>query len=454
MHHLRESFSGGLLITDQADIDGVQFQQLTDVYFDFYVRNAKGTLNFSNLTRSNIVDVQSSPELEALEFPDLDQLASLQIIEATSLTNISLPALGSSIPCSAPLLDLNITGPMPLKYFTIRDPSCLFRITLFDVESPWNDFDPPLGDLRYIYNITANSDLSLPSLVDGGPDISLLNIEDTMVVESSTYLNYNYLGRIDRIGGDLNIISNTDVHIGYDSLTNVGKSLSIRNNTNCTFNFDKVSNISTLLITENVKTQVPHFASLERAENIYISGLIDTSTGPNIFPALRYVSGNVTIEALNDDFDCSKLVSQWKDQTIHNLRCVGRNNVTDTSILKSDNGTNTSKPNSSPRLSPGGWAGIGVGTGIIVIGILAVLVWLIVYYRRQARALERGIPQGPVENEPKEPEQPHILQTQEMCGRGIFREMPDDPLVELPTQPVELPTRPHSWAGTEEGRLL
>ncbi|KAI1750460.1 hypothetical protein F4782DRAFT_509144 [Xylaria castorea] len=53
----------------------------------------------------------------------------------------------------------------------------------------------------------------------------------------------------------------------------------------------------------------------------------------------------------------------------------------------------------------------------------------------------------------KEPGQPHIFQIQEVCGRGIFRENPDEPLLEMPTQPADLPIRPHNWAETESGEI-
>ncbi|KAI0449348.1 hypothetical protein F5B21DRAFT_520333 [Xylaria acuta] len=394
---------GNFTITNQTDIDDGPLRMCHHESAQIYIRNAIGTLTFSNLT----------------QFPNLLVTGYLEISQATSLTVVSLPLLGSSKNCSdssyGPFVHLNIAGVPSITSFTFYDSTCISDLVLSDI-----------GDDPF-----------------------------------ELAINYNeiQLGRVGTVGGDLNIISNGNVHIAYDGLTEVGRSLSIRNNTNCTFNFDKVSNISSLLFTDNVDTKLPLFTALERAQNIHIHGRIDTSIGPNIFPALKYVPGNVTVEAVNDDFDCSKLVSQWKeDHIIHNLKCSGQNNETETPIPKSNNGTNTSIPTPIPTsnqsLPAGAWAGIGVGVSIAAIGILGALIWLIIHFRNRLRTLERERAQKPEEDESSnEPEQPQIFQMQEVCGRGIFREKPDDPLVEMPTQPAELPTRPHSWAETEPGEV-
>ncbi|KAI0874370.1 hypothetical protein GGS24DRAFT_459793 [Hypoxylon argillaceum] len=127
-------------------------------------------------------------------------------------------------------------------------------------------------------------------------------------------------------------------------------------------------------------TMLPFFPCLRRAEEIYIHGLIDTSIGPNIFPALTFISGNVTIEALNDGFDCSKLVSQWNDKIIDNLKCNVRNNQTVSSVPSSDNGTGTSPLSPSQSLPQGARVGIGFGASLAAIGILAALVWLVLNF--------------------------------------------------------------------------
>ncbi|KAI8949822.1 hypothetical protein F4801DRAFT_386024 [Xylaria longipes] len=495
-------------ITHQTDIDdGPLVLCLGSENTNINIRNATRTLTFSNLTKTDGIDVQNSPQLEILNFPNLRRTHYIEISQATSLTNVSFPRLRN---CSGinnlPFFDLTINGTRSLKSFALPDSSCIKNLVLSDIRpSNWTALDPdwtvspefaswnisdaldvyidaciPLSSLKSALNLgisvqdcgfgldelTSVANFSLANVTGSSFLSAPLQIQENMLLESSIRLDSVYfaenpsyvqadsipLDLVGTIGGDLNITSNGNLHIAYDNLTEVGKSLSIRNNTNCTFNFDKFSVVNTLIFADNVDTKLPQFISLERAQNIHIHGLMDLSTGPNILPALIDVAGNVTVEPWNDDFDCSKLVSQWKDQIIHNLKCNGRNNETETPAPKSDNGTNTPIPTSSQSLPSGAWAGIGVGAGVVTIGILGALIWLIIHFRNQLRTLERERVQESEENESsKEPEQQHIFQMQEVCGRGIFREKPDDHLIELSTQPAELPTRPHSWAGTESG---
>ncbi|KAF2973085.1 hypothetical protein GQX73_g659 [Xylaria multiplex] len=266
------------------------------------------------------------------------------------------------------------------------------------------------------------------------------------------------LRRIGTITQDLNITSNGNVHIAYDGLTDVGGSLYIEDNWNCSINFDKLSTVGNIFFANNTNTGLPLFPNLTTVGNIYISGFIGTSNGPNIFPALELVSGNVIINATNDAFDCSKLVSQLNNNKIHNLNCNGRNYNVDASTPGLGNGSgNESGSKSSPGLSGGIWAGIGVGTGAAVLGILGAFIWLIMRYRSRVRKLEKEAAarasekKSPTEEKSstEEAQQPQVFWMQEVDGRGIFREKPDDPLVEMPTYPTELPSRPQSWARSE-----
>ncbi|KAI0545606.1 hypothetical protein F4679DRAFT_560587 [Xylaria curta] len=468
------------IITNQTDIDDGPLQRCPDSRLStINVRDATGTLTFSNLTYTQEISVQDSPRLEILDLPDLDVSDILTIDQAISLTNISLPHLGSSFNCSEEhvLIFFRITNAPSLVDISLRDLNCLLWVELSDVgKPPKHKFqfdsrnmsvgsiitdvcldlggltsagtlqlsgercDYQMGKLTSVQNLLLNrtvGDLYVDP-VGRTSTISPVRVEADMVLESTVNRdgskNEISLRRIETIGGDLNITSHDNVHIAYDDLTGVGKSLYLSNNTNCTFNFKSVSTVDSFLFADNVDTMLPSLSSLERAENIHVNGLIDTSIGPNIFPALRSAL-NVTVNASNDDFDCSELVSQRDSKIIHNLQCVGKNN----------------QP-SSQGLTTGEWAGIGVSTGVVAIGILGALIWLIIHYRRRVKTLETEKAHRPEENGWfKEPDQSHISQLQEVCGRGIFREKPDDPLVEMPTQPAELPMRPHSRAETESG---
>ncbi|TRX88008.1 hypothetical protein FHL15_011110 [Xylaria flabelliformis] len=150
--------------------------------------------------------------------------------------------------------------------------------------------------------------------------------------------------RVITVGPDLNITSNTNVNLTFDALTSVG-GLSVYNNTNGGFKFNKISTVGSMLLVDNVNTTLLWFPALTRANNIHKRGYIDTSVGPNIFPALQSVPGTVVIEAWNDDFNCSK-----------------SNNGT-------NNGTDATSSEPNQVLSQGAWGGIGVAIGIVVIGI-------------------------------------------------------------------------------------
>lgn len=87
--------------------------------------------------------------------------------------------------------------------------------------------------------------------------------------------------------------------------------------------------------------------------------LIDiySSTGPNIFPVLTLARGTVVVEAWNDDFNCSVLVSLKNNNKINNLVCNGTYNGTPIPSMS---------PSGHDGLSAGAKAGIGVSSGILV----------------------------------------------------------------------------------------
>ncbi|KAF2964053.1 hypothetical protein GQX73_g9521 [Xylaria multiplex] len=272
-------------------------------------------------------------------------------------------------------------------------------------------------------------------------------INESMIIDSlrlySNSLGYSsdeIVPQITTVGTDFNITSNTNVNLTFDFLTDVGASLFIHNNTDSQFKFEKISTVGSILLIDNINTTIPWFPALTIANDIHIRGNIDTSIGPNIFPALQSVTGTVVIEAWNDDFDCSKLVQYRDNHMIHHLSCNGTNNGT-TGVA--NNAIDTIHE-SNPVLSPGGWAGVGVGIGGFVVGLLVSLIWLYVHLKRQIRNLAQPRPQTLNGKETTEGhvEPPQVFQIQEADGAGIIREKPDDPLIELPAKPAELPISP------------
>lgn len=165
------------------------------------------------------------------------------------------------------------------------------------------------------------------------------------------------------------------------------------------------------------------------------------STGPNIFPALKLARGNVTIEAWNEDFNCSKLVSQWNNGLIHQLSCNGTDNGTSHAPAPSPSHA-LSNTTGSFTLSLGASVGIGVGSGLFGIGLIAAVAWLLFHYKHRLDKLELAQRQQLITgiNETlTEDIAPDVSGLHETSGIGILREKPDDPLVELPVPAVELP---------------
>ncbi|KAK8067306.1 hypothetical protein PG997_014053 [Apiospora hydei] len=164
-----------------------------------------------------------------------------------------------------------------------------------------------------------------------------------------------------RMGGDLNITKNSGIpEMSFSGLTGV-KRLYILNNPNSTVPGD--------------------FSALEEADLIHINGIMNTTTNPALFPRLSKAA-EVKIDAWNPDFDCSRLVHMRNTGIIGYLSCNGTNGTTGEDR---SGGPNPSTPRETGLPTPAS-AGIGVGAGILALGIICVLVWLIMSYRRKLRA--------------------------------------------------------------------
>ncbi|KAI1811234.1 hypothetical protein GGS20DRAFT_564018 [Poronia punctata] len=279
---------------------------------------------------------------------------------------------------------------------------------------------------------------------DFGPIGTIANF---LLLDSDANATFNFAG-LTNVGLNLSVSNHRETYCLFDRLVNV-EYLSIYNSTNSFFSFEQLERVRSLTILDNIKTTVPLFPRLERAVDIHLRGNIDTSGGPNIFPSLTLVSGSVVIEPWNEDFNCSKLVSQWRDNVIHTLKCNG-----------TDNGTETTQTPSrgSTRLPSSTLAGIGVGSGIFGLGIVVALIWLCLRLRRRLRALETAHKRGDMEPT-DENSRADVSGLHEINPGGmteglrekpddhlpnwrIRNELPDNQIVELPVRETELPTSP------------
>lgn len=113
----------------------------------------------------------------------------------------------------------------------------------------------------------------------------------------------------------------------------------------------------------------------------------------------------MVIEAWNEDFNCSKLVSMWQQGIITNLSCNGADNealaVTSTDPSSSNTESFEAGNVLGNNLAPGQWAGIGVAIAVVVLGVVGALFWVVRHYRKKMRALyERTVTTEPIESKP------------------------------------------------------
>lgn len=135
----------------------------------------------------------------------------------------------------------------------------------------------------------------------------------------------------------------------------------------------------------------------------------------------------MVIEAWNEDFNCSKLVSMWQNGNTADLSCNGTDNeaLAVTSTAPSSNNTDSSEAEnvSGNNLAPGQWAGIGVAIAVVVLGVVGALFWVVRHYRKKMKTLyERTVTTEPMQDsEPK----PHLdgNQVYETGGIEVVAEM-------------------------------
>lgn len=288
------------------------------------------------------------------------------------------------------------------------------------------------------------------------------SIDDTLDIggsghrdDSNMHEEPEYLGEVMTIGGNLLIHNVSDTDFIFDELTSVRDSIVIYGVTNCKFEFGKLTELTHLAMYDFDETSMPgDFFRLEEADTIHLNGIIDTS---NIFPSLKRVTGTVTVEPWNEDFNCSNLAQMYQDGIINELRCNGTNNGT-----ISDVGVNNNSPtaNGTPTLSPGAWAGIGIALGLVVAGTVGAIVWFVLRKRRAARPISTPIstptpppPTGPQASSNKDAGKSQLEGTAvgELGAKTPIREKADDRENDLNAvnaatydgPPVELEGSPH-----------
>ncbi|KAI0478172.1 hypothetical protein F4859DRAFT_49177 [Xylaria cf. heliscus] len=436
-----------ITITSQEDINNASLAPCTGTqgFNSVLISTSAEGLSLTNFTGGFNISVTSSPQLQVLVFPDLVALENLTIDSAPSLTQISLPKLkagaqtliypvtytftpsisianalsfgGLSLPALTDLADL-VVSHVPRRQLTSGGLARIASARSIDSD---NFLAYPgltsVGELR----LTGYEDavFFLPNLTSVGGDFAFTNaagsrlqtatsltVDGSFVLDTAAYkrvdnettvqfaapgaigsANVIDVGNLTSVAMNATISSNADAHIDISSLATVGGTVSITNNTNCTFDVTKLAQVGTLSIVDNVDSTIPQLFNLARAENIHLRGNIDTSTGPNILPSLLFVSGKVTIEPWNADFNCTRLLAQQQQGLINNLSCNGTSSSPSSSPSTPAIPTSPS-PSPKTSLSPGSKAGIGIGVALFVIILLCVATWL---FRRRRRVSPKGL---------------------------------------------------------------
>ncbi|KAK8091950.1 hypothetical protein PG997_002311 [Apiospora hydei] len=436
-------------ITSQADIDNGPLREYNNNNTLILVHGAKGTLNFTNLTAFSIMNVSCNDELEKIIFPNTVDYGGLGIYEAPLLTEIDIneangpftglrihktPRLGQDPDVQLfynhdiLILGLNDAGNVEfpnltsVKTLSVVDTNASFpkleTITLtLDVAYPHKGYSDFLS-LQNVTNVAIGNgsysdEFGTAAMLGYGQYSPNLAVENSLVLgpwgssitpdwtgnATTQPLNLAQselvLDQLSRVGGDLNITKNSGIR---------------------KLSFDRLASVKRLNIMDNPNSTVPgDFSSLTTANSIHINGVIDkyavedrtpcdkknrawltrdgSTTSPALFPRLSS-AGEVIIKAWNSEFDCSRLVRMYDKGTIRYLSCNGTNGVNG-----GKNGARNSN-NAHSGLTTTVSAGIGAGIGAAVLGIIAVLAWFILRYRRKLRGLEESHNNG--RDDPKE----------------------------------------------------
>ncbi|KAI0394437.1 hypothetical protein F5Y17DRAFT_475693 [Xylariaceae sp. FL0594] len=476
-------------ITRQADIDAA-ITEYPGCWDQLNIYEAEGSLDFKNVSQVPKIDVSMSPNLTSLAFPELQQMIWFEVRHAEKLFNISMPRLGqlvlnftitdtptlqqihSGIDVVIVTLILRNLGPptlstsyhgmtgvadlvidTPKLYFP--DVGLLGNLTYYQ-RSDFAALHLPgqfqsVRSLAYlkILGDTQPSQSTIPTIapqfpeyyINGSLTLQNLHYSDQPEISSqdSTSPNSSFGGSggawgwtspdltsVTHIKEKASIASNSFTRVHLSSLQSVGGDVDIVNNTSCSFSLDQLSNAGSIRMIDNPGSSIPSLRRLEQADSIHIRGYINTTSGPNIFPSLKFVPGSVIIEPWNDDFSCSKLVAQFHDNIIASLSCNGTDNATSTATTTSPTSSSNGPP--SARLSEGQWAGIGIGAGILVLGAIIAITWL-VSRRRRGSGNATDVPTQAKEEE--EEVKPPAGAIYEMQVPHTNMEMPDDHLKEL-----------------------
>ncbi|KAJ3578992.1 hypothetical protein NPX13_g1576 [Xylaria arbuscula] len=165
---------------------------------------------------------------------------------------------------------------------------------------------------------------------------------------------------IQSVDGNFAIQDWSNGTLDLSTLATVEKQLSVRDSINTNFVFSDLSSVGNLVMENNGESLLPgDFRNLEFADSIQLKGKIDTSSFGNIFPSLKLVKQSITVEASNNDFNCSHLIFQQSQGLIGQVNCNGLNG--------DDSDMDPSSSATRSGIFRGIWVGIGISFAIAVL---------------------------------------------------------------------------------------
>ncbi|KAK8129422.1 hypothetical protein PG999_001802 [Apiospora kogelbergensis] len=401
---LSESHSYDVVITSQANIEHGALRALNSTRYDgtILVKGANDTLSFTNLTKFYRMDINCNSKLQKIVFPERFVFDTLNITEAPALTEINMnknqrvgsgDRSGESLSnaflniIKAPQLGRNPEAPSQ----QINAINAFFKLNLDNagqIQFPnltsagsisVSNSDASFPKLETVYGLNLGNQgfTSFPNLMSSSGDVYIDNLRygsGNLLGDFSLDPNPDLVIQKSLVIGPRhpsNQQQPRDNSVVMDQVTAVGEDLNITNISRLIdISFSHLREVKRLHIVDNPNSTITgDFSSLSNANSIYINGIINTTISPALFPRLAH-AGEVIIEALNTEFDCSRLVQMRNLGVIQYLSCNGTN------------GTN----NKSTGLSTAASAGIGVGVGIAALGIITILVWRAICNRRKVRS--------------------------------------------------------------------
>lgn len=342
-----------------GDLKLFNSSSVTDVMLN-KVKTISGSLEIQGYTQLFTVDLSALNEVNELSFVSLPSFSTLNLNTGVSkassieVSDTALHSLDNLIDVST-IDTLNINNNKNVSSFDLPLQSVGENLILsFNSD----DCEVKLDELKWASNLTVQ-------------DVGSLSAGNLTSVNGSLVLGYNTfdsleLKKLRSVGASVRIFANDEMtKVDLSKLTTIGGELRMFNNTELTDLGETFSNLSTVKGAVNIDGDIGNFS----------------------LPNLKSIAGDFSFVSTNDDFDCSDLNKQSKQNKIegHNYNCTAPKKASSSSSSKgskSSSGSSSSSggsgsDSSSSSSKKSGAAGLlgSVSLGSVVMGsVLALIV--------------------------------------------------------------------------------